>query len=79
MIIKILGFILIAIGAVIVFGARYFVKKYDLDINTKIDVDTQMDEEQQQHYKNDKAVVNLKMIGMVAALPGFVLIILAFK
>jgi hypothetical protein len=78
-ILKIIGFVLIFIGVVVVYGARHFVAKYNLDKSTKVEAGMEMDEEQLQHYKNDKAVVNLKMIGMLVALPGFVLIILAFK
>ncbi|MCX7842186.1 MAG: hypothetical protein N2489_03830 [Clostridia bacterium] len=78
-VLKILGFISIAAGAVMVFGARSFVKKFRLDQSVKCDFENEFTEEELERYKFDKALVNYKMVGLLVALPGLVAVIYIYK
>ncbi len=60
-------------------GAKKIVAKFKLDEKAKCDFENEMSEEDLRDYKFNKAVVNIKMIGMVIMLPGFVCVLLAFK
>lgn len=76
---KILAFILIAAGALLVFAARAIVEKYNLDENIKCEFEEELQEDELKIYKYNKATVNMKMIGMLVALPGFLMIVAIFK
>ncbi|HHV98232.1 MAG TPA: hypothetical protein GXX36_01440 [Clostridiaceae bacterium] len=62
-----------------VFASRWLVSKYRLDNNIKCDFENVFSEEELKEYKFNKAVVNLKMLGMLIALPGIALILIAFR
>jgi len=79
MLLKVLAFVLILAGVFVVFGARWLVEKYNLDRDVKCDFEGEISEDELKQYKRNKAVVNLKMLGMLLALPGFILVILLFK
>ncbi|MCX7708939.1 MAG: hypothetical protein N2484_03720 [Clostridia bacterium] len=76
---KILAFLFLAAGFGIVFAARTIVKKYHLDQKSKCDFENEMTGEELQQYKVNKATVNVKMMGMLVALPGLILIVVLFK
>lgn len=76
---KILTFVFLIPGVIIVFSARWIVKKYELDKNVKCDYESEMSEDEILLYKNNKAVINVKMLGMLIALPGFIMAIIAFR
>jgi hypothetical protein len=79
LILKILGFVFLIPGILTVFGSRWLVARYGLDKNIGCDFENEMSEEELKQYRVNKAVVNLKMIGMLMALPGFIMIIIAFR
>jgi hypothetical protein len=76
---KILPFIFLIPGFLTVFLARFIVAKYNLDKNVKAEFEHEMTEEEYAQYKLNKALVNVKMLGMLIALPGLALLILIFK
>jgi hypothetical protein len=76
---KILAFIFLVPGVLIVFGARKIVSRFNLGQKAKCDFEYEMNESEIAEYKHNKAVVNMKMIGMLVALPGFILFLIAFK
>lgn len=76
---KVLAFIFIIAGAVIVFGARKIVSVFELDKNEKCDHADQMTEEELSLYKSNRAVVNVKMLGMLLTLPGIILILILYR
>lgn len=76
---KILAFIFLAAGFGTVFTARKIVGKYQLDRNTKCDFEHDMTEEELSKYKFDRAMVNVKTVGMLVSIPGLVLILIAFR
>lgn len=78
-ILKIIAFVLLAAGFATVFAARFIVTRYNLDRNTKCSFENEMDEEELKQYKFNKATVNLKMLGMLIALPGLVLLLVILK
>jgi uncharacterized protein (DUF1919 family) len=62
-----------------VFMARDLVQRFHLAEKAKIDFEHQMSEEEAQQYKWNKAVVNFKMLGMLVALPGIILVLIIFR
>lgn len=79
LILEILAFIFLIVGVLIVFLARWLVNKYELDKNTKAENEEEMDEEELLQYKKNKAVLNIKMLGMLILLPGIVLLLVLFR
>ena len=79
MLLKILAFVFLVPGFIIALAARGIVSRFNLDKNTKCEYETQMSEDELKQYKYNKAVVNLKMLGMIIALPGIVLILVVFR
>jgi len=77
--IKMLAILFLAAGFAMVFTARSFVRKYKLDRNTRCEFENEMTEEEIEQYKFNKAVVNFKMLGLIVALPGLVLVLIAFR
>jgi hypothetical protein len=78
-ILKIIAVLFIVAGFITVFAAKLAVKKYGLDEKSKCDFEHEMGEEELKQYKYNKAVVNLKMIGLLVALPGFVIMFIVFR
>ena len=76
---RILAFIFLIPGVVMVFGAEQFVKKFGLERKVTVDFENTMSEEELEQFKKSKAMVNFKMAGMLVALPGLVFILLGFK
>lgn len=76
---NILAFTLVAVGALIVILARWFVDKYELTNKTMAKNEDEMDEEELEQYKKNKAVLNLKVLGMIVLLPGMILLLILYK
>jgi hypothetical protein len=76
---KILAFIFLIPGILTVFGARKIVSTFNVNRGIKCDFEHEMNESEIAEYKNNKAVVNMKLLGMLIALPGFILFLIAFK
>lgn len=79
LILKIIAVVLLLAGFGTVLEAKYLVTKFKVDQNVKANFENEMDEEEIQEYKLTKATVNVKMYGMLIALPGIVLTLIAFK
>ncbi|MFA6309514.1 MAG: hypothetical protein WC677_07230 [Clostridia bacterium] len=76
---KIFGFIFLIPGLFIAFFAKKIVKRFNLNEKTKCDFENEMSEDELKEYKFTKAVVNVKIIGMLIMLPGFIFVLFAFK
>lgn len=76
---KLIGFLLIAMGAVITYGATGFVTKYKWDQSANCDFSNELSEEELAQYKFNKTVVNLKIFGMLTMFPGVIFVYYAFK
>ena len=79
MFLKVLALLIVAVGALIVFGAKTIVEKYELDKRIKEDFENEMTEEEIINYKKQRAIVNIKTIGKIVALPGLVMVLFLFK
>ncbi|NMA65223.1 MAG: hypothetical protein GX957_03145 [Clostridiaceae bacterium] len=71
---KILAFALIAIGAYIVYGANFLVKKFELGKKTDVKEAEEFTQEALESYRHTKTVVNVKMIGFFVLLAGVILL-----
>lgn len=76
---KIIAGILIVSSFAIVVGAKKLVRKFNLDKKIAISSENEMDEEEARDYRLVKATFNVKLYGMLIALPGLVLTLIAFK
>ncbi len=73
--IDIVAIFFIAMGAITAFGAKAIVKKFELNNRMTCDFENEMSEEELQEYFFNKAVVRCKMLGMIIALPGFIMLL----
>lgn len=78
LLLRILAFVFLVPGAGLVFASREIVKRLELDKKQKCDFAHEMGEEELAQYKISKAIINLKVIGMLVAIPGVVLVLIAF-
>jgi hypothetical protein len=76
---QILALVFLVAGFGTVYAARFIVNRYKLDLSTKCDFEQEMNEDELKNYKLNKAVVNVKMLGMLIALPGLVLLLVSFR
>ena len=76
---KIMAGVFLIAGFGTVLGAKNLIKKFDLDKKVNLNFEHEMDEEEIEQYKQTKATVNVKMYGMLIALPGVILTLIAFK
>ncbi|MCK5811506.1 MAG: hypothetical protein KAG94_01280 [Clostridiales bacterium] len=78
LLIKIFGFALIVVGALIVFFAKVIVKKTNLADKQKIKIE-QIDEEKYKELQQYKAIALVKSIGAFIFFPGMILILIVFR
>ena len=76
---KFVGFLLIALGSAMSYGAGYFVKKFQLDQNSACDFEEELSDIELIEYKFNKALINLKTFGMLVLLPGVFFVYYGFK
>ena len=76
---KIIAGVLLLTGFGTVLEAKNLVKRFNLDKNVTVKFEHEMDEEERAEYMNMKATINVKMMGMLIALPGIILTLIAFK
>lgn len=79
LIMKAFAFAFLIAGFGMVFEAKSLVRKFNLDEKAKCDFEHEMNEEEIKQYKLSRATVNVKMMGLLTALPGLILITIAFK
>ena len=78
-VLRVLAFMFLIAGCVMVFGAGWIVRRYKLDEKVEVDFENEMGELELKQYKSNKAIVNIKMLGMLIALPGVVLLVISTK
>ncbi|WP_313561428.1 hypothetical protein [Ruminiclostridium cellobioparum] len=76
---EILSLVIIAIGFAVVYSAKLIVKKFQLAEKQKCVNASQMSEEEIQSYKLNKAVFNIKLMGLIISIPGLILFIISFR
>jgi|BioPla2DNA2_1021312.scaffolds.fasta_scaffold20056_2 uncharacterized membrane protein YjjB (DUF3815 family) len=72
---EIIGVILMVPGFLAVYLAKYIVEKYRLNEKVVCDFEGELTEEELAMYKLNKAILNIKMTGMIIMLPGLFLFI----
>lgn len=77
--IKILGLLFIFFGACITFGAKHIVMRFGLQEKSNCDFAEEMTAEELAAYKLNKALIYVKMWGMLVLLPGILLIYFSFQ
>ena len=80
-ILKIVGAVFAVAGLIVVYGAGKIVKAKKLDEKKKVDPErvALLDEEQVKKFKLDQAILDVKIAGVLIALPGFVLLLIFFR
>lgn len=76
---KILAGLIILAGFATILAAKKIVKMFGLDKNVKLDSEHGMDADEAEDYKLLIATLNVKRSGMLIALPGFILTLIAFR
>ena len=81
LILTIIGFILAGIGLVIVYAAPTIVDRKGLAEKTTIDpkMIEHMPPETHDKYRRDKAILDVKLKGLLFGAPGFILILIVFS
>jgi hypothetical protein len=76
---EILSLAIMVIGFVIVYMSKAIVKKYNLAEKQTCEHEAEMTEEEIKDYKYNKAVFNIKILGLIVSIPGLVLFIIYFR
>jgi len=76
---EILSLVLMAVGFATVLAAKTVVKKYDLAKKQTCEHADQMSEQEVEEYKFNKAMLNIKMMGLAVTVPGLILFVIFFK
>lgn len=78
---KIIGAILGLLGLIIVYAAPKIVEKKKLDEKREVDSNRieGLSEEEVLKFKKDSAILDVKIKGLMVALPGFLIILIMFK
>ena len=80
-ILKVVGAILAVVGLVVIYGAPKIVDTRKLDEKKKVDPErvALLDEEQVKKFKREAAVLDVKIKGLLIAIPGFLVLLILFK
>lgn len=70
---EIMGLILMVPGFAVVYLAKIIVDKFRLNEKAVCDFKEELTEEELAEYKFNKAILNVKMMGMAISLPGLIL------
>jgi cytochrome b561 len=76
---KILAGLIILAGFVTIILAKKIVERFGLDKKVKLENENEMEAEDANEYRTLIATVNVKRYGMLIALPGMVLTLIAFR
>lgn len=80
-VLKIIALVIVVIGVIVVFAARPLSRHFHLQEKVKLDphFTEGMDEEMLLRYREQKAILQMKLYGLLLASPGFILILVLFK
>lgn len=74
---SILALIIMAAGFAVVFSARLIVNKYALAEKQSCKYADELSEQEVEEYKINKAIYNIKLMGLIISVPGLVLFVLS--
>ena len=76
---EILGLFFMVPGFAIVYLAKKIVNKYSLNEKAVCNFEDELTDEELAEYKFNKAVLNVKIMGMSISLPGLILFLVGFN
>jgi len=79
LVLKILAGLILIAGFAMVLAAKTIVKGFGLDKKIKLENENELEPEEIDEIKMLKATVNIKLYGMLVALPGLILTLIAFR
>ncbi|MDQ2087116.1 hypothetical protein RBH29_11835 [Herbivorax sp. ANBcel31] len=79
MFLKVLSILLLIPGFACAIFSKVIVRKFNLDEKVECNFEHEMSEEELLQYKFSKAEVNVKLGGMLLALPGIIMVLIVFK
>ena len=79
LLVKILAFILVAVEAFMNYGAKWIAIKTGLLNKINITEAQELPPDEMESYRLSKATVRVKLMGLIAFLPGVILIFIAFR
>lgn len=80
-VLKILGAVIGLAGLVVVYGAPKIVDAKKLDEKKQVDPErvANLDEEQVKKFRRDTAILDVKIKGLLIAVPGFIILLIMYK
>jgi uncharacterized membrane protein len=75
----ILALFIMGLGFAVVFAAKLIVEKFNMQQKQKCDFESELSQEEIDKYKLNKAIVNIKMMGLIITIPGLILFIISYK
>jgi hypothetical protein len=76
---QVLGFVLMICGVVITYAARFIVDKYNLADKVNVQFKEELTEKEIEDYKQNSAMLKIKIIGALVCLPGVFILFWIFK
>ena len=76
---QVLGFALMISGVIITYAARFIVDKYNLTEKVKVKFKNELTEKEVADYKQDSALLKVKIIGALVCLPGVFILFWIFR
>lgn len=78
-ILKIIGYVLVVIGAVINYGSSLVVNRFGVKNRVSVKEAEELSGEDLENYKMTKAKVRVKIIGVLVMLPGVIMLFIAYR
>lgn len=75
---EVIALLFMILGFAIVYLAKLIVKKYNFNEKMVCNFESELNDEELVEYKYNKAIVNVKIFGLIVALPGLILILITF-
>lgn len=79
MFLKVLSILLLMPGFGCAIFSKFVVRKFNLDEKVECDFEHRMNQEEVLEYKFSRAKLNVKIAGLLLALPGIILVLIVFK
>jgi hypothetical protein len=76
---KVIAFLLIAIGAFLNYGSKLFVKRFRLYENVTVEEAHELSQKELEVYKMAKAMIKVKILGFFVLLAGVIMVYFAYR
>jgi hypothetical protein len=78
-VLEILGFVLMVPGLITIYRAKMIADKYRIYEKVECNFEEELNEKELTEFKNNRAILIVKIIGMMMLLPGLIWIIIALS